>query len=112
MKLDKAPLIKNLFYQDKKGNYYLVVAKHDTKVEKTLWKQINLAPGNMRMTGDDKLESVLKVKKGHVNPFALVNDTEKLVKALIIDEHLKKEEYWAFHPMDNSCCVEFKQSEF
>lgn len=38
LKLDKAPLIKNLFYNDKKGNYYLVVARHDTKVEKTLWK--------------------------------------------------------------------------
>ncbi|KAL4444722.1 hypothetical protein ABPG74_015930 [Tetrahymena malaccensis] len=112
LKLEKAPLIKNLFYQDKKGNYYLVVAKHDTKVEKTLWKQVNLAPGNMRLAADEKLEAVLKVKRGHVNPFALVNDTDKLVKALIIDEHLKNEEYWAFHPMDNSACVEFKQSEF
>lgn len=31
---------------------------------------------------------------------------------MIIDEHLKKEEYWAFHPMENNACVEFKQSEF
>lgn len=38
LKLDKAPLIKNLFYSDKKNNYYLVVARSDTKVEKTLWK--------------------------------------------------------------------------
>lgn len=38
IKLEKAPLIKNLFYNDKKNNYYLVVARHDTKVEKTLWK--------------------------------------------------------------------------
>lgn len=38
IKLEKAPLIKNLFYSDKKNNYYLVVARSDTKVEKTLWK--------------------------------------------------------------------------
>lgn len=34
------------------------------------------------------------------------------MKILIIDEHLKKEEYWAFHPMENNAIVEFKQTEF
>jgi len=82
IKLEKAPLIKNLFYSDKKNNYYLVVARHDTKVEKTLWKQINVAPGNIRLASDEKLEAVLKVKRGHVNPFALINDTERLVNQL------------------------------
>lgn len=73
----------------------------------------------------------MKIKRGHVNPFALINDTEKQVnnlihslhssltpfpfyqvKALIIDENLKKDVNWAFHPMENNAVVEFKQSEF
>lgn len=112
VKLEKAPLIKNLFYNDKKNNFYLVVARYDTKVEKTLWKQINLAPGNIRLASEEKLNAVLKVQRGHLNPFSLVNDHEKQVKALIIDENLKSEEFWAFHPMENTATVEFKQSEF
>lgn len=60
LNLKNAPLIKNLFYMDKKNNYYLVVARHDTKVEKTLWKQLNLAPGNIRLASDEKLNAILK----------------------------------------------------
>jgi len=30
------------------------------------------------------------------------------VKAFIIDENLKGEENWAFHPMENNAIVEFK----
>lgn len=33
IKLEKAPLIKNLFYADKKPNsYFLVIARQDTKI--------------------------------------------------------------------------------
>ena len=34
------------------------------------------------------------------------------MKAFIIDENLKGEENWAFHPMENNAIVEFKQTEF
>jgi len=35
LKLEKAPLIKNLFYVDKKPNsYFLVIARQDTKLDK------------------------------------------------------------------------------
>ena len=53
VKLEQAPLIKNLFYVDKKHNYYLMVAKSDTKVEKTFWKNINIAPGNIRFCPEE-----------------------------------------------------------
>ena len=35
VKLEKGPLIKNLFYADKKPNqYYFIIAEKDTKVDK------------------------------------------------------------------------------
>ena len=35
VKLDKGPLIKNLFYSDKKPDqYYFIIAEKDTKVDK------------------------------------------------------------------------------
>ncbi|EGR33982.1 prolyl-tRNA synthetase family protein, putative [Ichthyophthirius multifiliis] len=111
MKLEKAPLIKNLFYVDKKHNYYLIAAKSDTKVEKNFWKNINLAPGNIRFCPEEQTLNVIKCQKGHLNAFSLVNDNEKKVK-LIIDKNLESHEYWSFHPMENDATVELKQSEF
>jgi len=35
---DHSPFIKNLFFVDKKENYYLILANNTTKVEKGLWK--------------------------------------------------------------------------
>jgi len=57
VKFEKAPYIKNLFYTDKKG-YYYVIAKNETVVEKTFWKGINLKPKDMRFA---KLEDLLGI---------------------------------------------------
>ncbi len=40
---------------------------------------------------------ILKVKRGEVNPFALINDTENKVKYYMVDKKLMEYEYWAFH---------------
>ena len=79
LKLENAPYIKNLFYVDKKDNYYLVLALSDTKVEKTFWKQVGVSPGNIRLARDEQIEKILGVSKGVVNPFALQNDKENKV---------------------------------
>jgi len=65
----------------------------------------------MRLCDEAKIELVLKVKKGHVNPFALVNDHEARVK-LVVDENLMKLEYWAFHPIENTATVEILRDDF
>lgn len=55
LKLKESPLIKNLFYNDKKGNYYLVLALMETKVGKEFWRTLGINPGNIRLANDDKL---------------------------------------------------------
>ena len=112
IKLDAAPIIKTLFMEDKKGNYYLVIAKHDTKVEKSFWKKLSLNYNNLRMAKEEALKTVLNVEKGSVNPFSLVNDHEKKVKYLIIDNKILQEEYVAFHPLINTAIVELKTQDF
>lgn len=42
--------VKNLFFVDKKANYYLLLADNNTKVGKQFWKTLGLASGNMRMS--------------------------------------------------------------
>lgn len=64
MKLEKAPFIKNLFYYDKKNNFYLISALNETKVEKNFWKGLGLAPGNLRMAREDHLNEIVKCQKG------------------------------------------------
>lgn len=64
------------------------------------------------MSKEDILENVLKSKKGALNPFSLANDTEHLIKKLIVEDKLFEAQYWAFHPMDNSATVELNKEEF
>lgn len=57
------------------------------------------------------MTNILKSSKGSINPFSLSNDEKNEVK-VAIDEHLYKDEYWAFHPMDNTATVEIKRDDF
>jgi len=43
VKMEHAPLIKNLFYKVKKS-FYLVLAMGDTRVEKGFWKALKVNP--------------------------------------------------------------------
>lgn len=129
LKLENAPYIKNLFYVDKKDNYYLVLALSDTKVEKTFWKQVGVSPGNIRLARDEQIEKILGVSKGVVNPFALQNDKENKVllnyigsisflfkiqvAKLIIDQNLfENHKNFAFHPNTNTETVELSKESF
>jgi prolyl-tRNA synthetase len=113
VKLDKSPHIKNLLYYDKKDNFYLVLALNDTKVEKTFWRHLNVAPGNVRLAKDEDIERVLNSKKGSVNPFALINDKENKVKHVVIDKKLfENHDFFAFHPMENTETVEISKADF
>ena len=46
-----------------------------------------------------------------MNPFALINDTNKSVAKIILDTELENVEYMAFHPMDCSATVEIKKTD-
>ena len=93
---------KNLFLKDKKKKIlYLVIAKHDTKVDmKSLAKHLKTGGSNIRAADAETLENILKVKPGSVNLFCITNDVDKQVK-LIIDKILFESEKVGFHPMQN-----------
>lgn len=111
-KFDHAPFIKNMFFQDKKKNYYLVIQHVDTPAQKEYWRSVGTSSGNVSPVREEKLNEILKVVRGSVNPFSLLNDTQKVVKYLIVDNNLMNHEFWSFHPSDNKISLEFKREEF
>ena len=111
-KLQHAPLIKNIFSEDKKGNCYLISAHNNTVVEKAFWKKLGTSYSNCRMAKKETLESVLGVIPGAVTPFGLANDTENKVKHFVLDENLLNEDWLAFHPLVNTQTIEIKRVDF
>jgi prolyl-tRNA synthetase len=95
-------LAKNLFLKDKKKKtLYLVVVKHDAKVDmKALAKHLKTGSSNIRGAEADKMEETLKVLPGSVNLFSIVNDKAGLV-SLIVDKALTEASHVGFHPMLN-----------
>jgi len=97
-------LAKQLFLHDKKKkeNMWLVAAAVDTEVDmKALSKHLGVGSGNLRGADAESLENILGCRKGVVNYFAMINDTEKKVK-IIVDQRLMDAEFASFHPMDNT----------
>ena len=93
-----------MFLHDKKKkeNLWLVCAAADTNVDmKALNKYLPCGSGNLRGADLETLENVLGCRKGIVNYFSIVNDTEKKVK-VILDKRLVEAEWASFHPMDNT----------
>ena len=104
-----AKLAKQLFMYDKKkkDNLWLICADVNTEVDiKGLTKYLKVGSGNLRGADADRLESTLGCKKGMVNFFAIVNDTQRQVK-VVLDKVLYEAEWVSFHPMDNtgSTCI-------
>lgn len=64
IRFKKSPFVKNLFYQDKKSNCYLVLANMETTVNKGFWRSIGVNPSNIRLAKEEVLWDVLGVKKG------------------------------------------------
>lgn len=102
-----AKLAKQLFLHDqkKKENKWLVCADLETNIDtKALGKFLKAS--NLRAADEDSLAKLLNGKKGMVNYFSLVNDTEKKVN-VILDKVLFEGGWASFHPMDNtaSTCI-------
>ena len=111
IKLQKAIDVKNLAFADKKENLHILIAKNETKIEKSFWKTLGISAGSIRFAKPEAL-SLLGLYAGAVNPFAIANDTEKKVKYIILDKNMMEHEYFAFHPMDNKATVEISRVDF
>eukprot|EP00361_Fabrea_salina_P000803 CAMPEP_0202428666 /NCGR_PEP_ID=MMETSP1345-20130828/2614_1 /ASSEMBLY_ACC=CAM_ASM_000843 /TAXON_ID=342563 /ORGANISM="Fabrea Fabrea salina" /LENGTH=694 /DNA_ID=CAMNT_0049039703 /DNA_START=994 /DNA_END=3078 /DNA_ORIENTATION=- len=98
--------VKNLFLKDKKGKFYLLTALHDTPTSfKALQKMLKGTGGGVRAAPEESLSELLGVVRGAVNPFALVNDSQKAVQFLV-DKNLIETEKILVHPMENTSTTE------
>ena len=97
-------ICKNLFLRDYKGNnHYLVVLLKDKKADlKAIEEKINSS--RLSFASEQRLDKYLKLQKGSVSPFGIVNDVDHEV-TLIIDEDLKSAGKVGFHPNDNTATV-------
>jgi Ala-tRNA(Pro) deacylase len=90
---------KNLFLKDKKGAFWLVVARDTLRIDlNALAKQIS-AP-RFSFGSAELLMTMLGVPPGSVTPFAVLNDKEKKVR-VVLDEGMLKLEPLNFHPLRN-----------
>ena len=103
--------MKNLVYSDKKKKNFYIIANHTTKVGKFFWKKAGTSKGKIRWAKPELLKGSLRCEAGEVNPFALRNDSDNTLPLIIVDQNLKEQEFWSFHPMDNSVSLEVKASD-
>ncbi|WP_101773220.1 prolyl-tRNA synthetase associated domain-containing protein [Peptostreptococcus faecalis] len=95
---------KNLFLRNAKGDkYYLVTAKDDADID---IKELKDKIGSTRLSfaSSERLMKVLGLTPGSVNPFSLLNDTEKEV-TFYIDKNVLTGDDLNFHPNTNSKTV-------
>lgn len=79
-------LAKNLFMWDKKKkeNIWLICAGVDTEFDlKDVGKYLSVGGGNLRGADENVLYDLLGCKKGMVNYFSMLNDTDKKVKVIV-----------------------------
>ena len=94
---------KNLFLEDRKGRFWLVVAREELAVDlNALAKSIGAPRFSFGKTAD--MIGLLGIAPGAVNPFAVMNDREGRVK-VVLDEAIATGEVVNFHPMRNDRTV-------
>ena len=90
---------KNLFLEDRKGRFWLVVAREELAVDlNALAKSIGAPRFSFGKTAD--MIALLGVAPGAVNPFAVMNDREGRT-TVMLDEAIAAGEMVNFHPMRN-----------
>lgn len=110
-KMEHAPFVKNLVYIDKKKSIYFIVAHGDTQVGAGLWKRLGTAKSSVRMVDEALLKEVLNTTRGAVGIFALVNDSERRVKRVVVDKRLEGLSHWTFPPQVNTCMIELTSAD-
>ena len=89
---------KNLLLRDKKKALYLVSIEERREVDlKTLHRQIG-ARGRLGFAPPEIMTDLLGIEPGALTPFALINDSERLVTP-VLDAVLFTAEQVNFHPL-------------
>lgn len=94
---------KNLFLRDdKKKNYYLFSIQCSKTVDMKMLQE-KARTRRLSFASEDDLLHILKLKKGAVTPFGILNDEERIVK-VYFDSFFQNREIWV-HPNDNTASV-------
>lgn len=100
---DPEHIAKNLFLRDdKKRNYYLIVSREDRKVDLKALREV-LGSRPLSMASENDLWEFLKLRKGAVTPFGVLNDPQRRVD-VVIDSFFEGSSL-GIHPNDNTCTV-------
>ncbi|MEM0928299.1 MAG: prolyl-tRNA synthetase associated domain-containing protein [Pseudomonadota bacterium] len=93
---------KSLLVTDKDKRLFLVTARGSTRVDLKKVGEAVGARGRLSFASADMMQDVLGVEPGHLSPYALVNDPEQRIDAVVLDQELMGEEtIWA-HPLRNT----------
>lgn len=94
---------KNLFLNDKKGRFFLVVVGHEKRVDvKALSKLLNTK--DVSFASPASLQEFLHVEPGSVTLLGLKADTQNRVE-VIIDEKIWKADVIQCHPLVNTATL-------
>jgi Ala-tRNA(Pro) deacylase len=102
---------KNLFLRNANGKqHYLAVVIGDKRVDlKTLSSDIKSS--RLGFASEKRLMDHLKLKKGHVGPFGLLNDKNHHV-ICVLDQDMVGQKRLSFHPNDNTATVVMTYDDF
>ena len=101
---------KNLFLRSsKEKEYYLYILDEDKRADlKSLSKKIESS--RFSFASEEELYEYLKLTRGSVTPFGIINDTECKV-CVLIDEELREESIVNFHPNVNTATIGISQND-
>ena len=106
----KGEILKNLFLRDdKKKNFYIVVLCKEKRADlKDIKAKLDSRP--LTFASENSLYEYLKLEKGEVTPFGIVNDVERKVE-VIFDSDIFSFEQVGVHPNDNTATVWIKPDD-
>lgn len=92
---------KNLFLKDAKGRIFLIIAESHAQVNlKTIHKEIGCA--RLSFGKPDLLMEVLGVEPGAVTALGVINDRDKRLEQVIVDQDLMAFDVINCHPLENT----------
>lgn len=97
---------RNMFLKDKKGKMFLLTLRVDFPID---IKKLEAVIGASRLSfgSEARLWDYLGVRSGSVTPFAIINDSEKLVTP-IWDQGMMAADILNCHPLLNNMTVSMK----
>lgn len=97
-------IVKNLFLRDAKGKrHFLVVVNGEKQINlKSLSEKLDSS--RLSFASEERLAKYLKLTKGSVSPFGILNDDERAV-VLVFDKDLQNLHDIGVHPNDNTATV-------